>query len=456
MSNIKHAESEYLILDKKRQLMTKDDLGRKRIITITVILPTFLRSIEELGGYRYEVVRNELIELGRLLTKGLIDEVLVIDGSKNEKGNAEERLIMEMIATAYRSIPLFHDQIDLLNKFPVLKDRAKLGLFDPVVKVMHQFDPRINDAAKKFDIFHKGFPSGKGAGIWLAIGASYGDILAFFDSDIKSFESWHVASLINPIINNFKDKRKKIEFVKAYYTRLSVNLDSPEKGFYKVGGRITRLFMKPLLRVLTRYDVLHGLDTLHYPLSGEFAGTRNLMESLDLPSDYGVETGMLIEIWKNGLVKKMSQADLKIFQHFPKSDRPIRNMIRQITSLLLNELEKYTDFDESIVDQYIFEAKKEIEYTESTINQIEKLLSRDVKRTLFKDVDSDIKRVEIYSKILGELISSKENRLKILKMPPWKGMIQNLKGKNFQSFIRRRSVTYTLETLDKLGIVNLD
>lgn len=446
----------YQVLDEKKQIMTKDDLGRRRIITISAILPTFLRSMGELVDYRYEVVRNELVAFGGLLTKGLIDELIVIDGSKNYRGIGEERLVMEMISSAYRSIPLFHDQVDLLNKFPALRYRAKLGLFDLVVKVIHQFDPRINDAIKKFNIFSGNFPSGKGAGLWLAIGASFGDILAFFDSDIKSFEGWHVASIIEPIIKNFVSKQKRIEFVKAYYTRLAVNLDSPEKGFYRVGGRITRLFMKPFLRVLANRKILVGLENLNYPLSGEFSGTRNLIESLHFPTDYSVETGMLIEIWKNGWIEKISQADLQFFQHFPKSDRPIRNMVRQIISLMLSELEDCFYPDDEIIDEYIIEAKNEIELTWNIIDQIENKLDQEIKRNLYKDIKSDNLRVKIYSKILRELISSKEKRLKVNKMPSWKEMIQNLDGKNFQSFIRRRSITYTLEILNKLGIVNLD
>ncbi|KON27222.1 hypothetical protein AC481_05405 [miscellaneous Crenarchaeota group archaeon SMTZ-80] len=446
----------YQVLDKKNYIMTRDDLGRKRIITISAILPTFLRSMEELVDYRYEVVRNELVAFGGLLTKGLIDELIIIDGSKNERGSAEERLVMEMISSAYRSIPLFHDQVDLLNKFPTLRDRAKLGLYDLVVKVMHQFDPRINDAIKRYSIFSGGFPSGKGAGLWLAIGASFGDILAFFDSDIKSFEGWHVASIIDPIIKSFLDKRRRIEFVKAYYTRLAVNLDSPEKGFYRVGGRITRLFMKPILRVLANRKILVGLEKLNYPLSGEFSGTRNLIESLHFPTDYGVETGMLIEIWKNGWIKKISQADLQLFQHFPKSDRPIRNMVRQIVSLLLSELEGCFYPDDEIVNEYIIEAKNEVKLTWSIVDQIEKKLNQEAKRNLYKDIKSDMQRVRTYSKILKELISSKEKRLKVNKMPSWQEMIQNLNGKNFQSYIRRRSITYTVEILNKLGIINLD
>jgi hypothetical protein len=165
---------------------------------------------------------------------------------------------------------------------------------------------------------------------------------------------------------------------------------------------------------------------------------------------------MLIEIWKNGWNNKISQADLKFFQHFPKSDRPIRNMVKQIVSLLLFELEDLFFLDNEIVNDYIIEAEKEIKLTLDTVDKFERIMNREARRTLYKDVKSELQKVRTYSEILKELISSKEKRLKVNKLPSWREMNQNLNGKNFQSFIRRRSVTYTLEILDKLGIVSLD
>ena len=445
------------VLDKKRLLLTMDDIDRGRPITISVILPTFLSTIEELEDYRYEVVRNELVALGQLLSKGLIDEVVIVDGGRDENGEADDRLVKQMIASAYRSIPLFHDQADLLNKYPALRDKAKLGLYDFGIRVIHQSDPQVTHAVKKFRILSEDFPPGKGAGLWLATGASFGDILAFFDSDIRSFQGWHVASIIEPIINTFKEDEKRIEFVKAYYTRLSMNLDCPERGFYMLGGRVKRLFMIPILKCLARHGILNGLEKLKYPLSGEFAGSRSLIESLNFPKDYGIETGMLVEIWKKGWVDKIAEADLHIFQHFPRSDDLIEDMVSQIVNLLLFELEGDIELNKEFADEYLEEAYREIELSEAIVDQSKIAISRDVKRTLYKDAEGDKLRVKAYSEILREIIShKKESPIKIFKMPPWKEVIKTLDGKNFQSFIRRRSAIYTLEILNKLEIVSAD
>lgn len=442
----------------KGSLRIRDELGWDHPISISVIMPTFLRSIEDLSGYRYEVLRNELVILGRLLSQGLIDEVIIVDGSKDEREGMDERLVRQIISSAYRSIPLFHDQVDLLNKFPALKDKAKLGVYDFVFRVIHQMDPQIDSIVKKLSILPQGIPPGKGAGLWLAIGASSGDILAFIDSDIRSLEEWQVAALVEPILRTFEDKRRNVEFVKAYYTRLSVNLDSPERGFYKLGGRVTRLFVIPFLRVLARHGILKGVERLRYPLSGEFAGTRELITSLSLPADYGVETGMLVEIWKKGLTDKIAEADLHLFQHFPQSDNLVVNMVEQIINLLAWELKDYMTLTEEIVDEYLQEAYKEIERTQALFGKIEVRTEVDhtVRRTFYKDIEGDKRRVEAYAKIIRNITSNEGTFTRSLyKMPPWQEIVSRVEGKNFQNFLQRRAVIYTLQLLDKEEIIEI-
>lgn len=442
----------------KRSLRIRDGLGWERPISISVVVPTFLRSLEDLSGYRYEVLRNELVILGHLLSQGLIDELIIVDGSRDERGGMDERLVRQIISSAYRSIPLFHDQVDLLNKFPALKDRAKLGLYDFVFRILHQMDPQIDSIVRKLSILPQGIPPGKGAGLWLAIGASSGDIFTFIDSDIRSLEEWQVAALVEPILRTFEDKRRNVEFVKAYYTRLSVNLDSPERGFYKLGGRVTRLLVIPFIKVLAKRGILKGVERLRYPLSGEFAGTRELITSLSFPADYGVETGMLVEIWKKGLTDKIAEADLHLFQHFPQPDNLVVNMVEQIINLLAWELKDYMTLTEDIIDEYLHEAHKEIERTQALFEKVEVRTEVDhtVRRTFYKDIEGDKRRVEAYAKMIRNIISGEGSLTRSLhKMPPWQEIETRVEGKNFQNFLQRRSIIYTLQLLDKEGIVEI-
>jgi hypothetical protein len=445
-------------LKAKQSILLEDEGGQTFPINISVIIPTFLKDKSELSGYRYEVIRNELMVLSQLITNGLIDEVVIVDGSRTPEGQLDDGLAQRIVASAYRTISLFHDQVDLLNKFPVLKDRAKLGLYDFVFKVLHQLDGNIQNAAEKAGLKFTRVPAGKGSGLWLATGAASGDLLVYLDSDIRNLEEWQIASLILPILREYEHP-DGVEFVKAYYARLAVNLDSPEKGFYELGGRVTRLFMIPFLKVLAKRGVLKGLDKIRYPLSGEFSARRRFIESLSFPGDYGVESGLLIDIWRKKMLGKVSEADLHIYQHFPRSDALITNMAAQVIKLILSELDGSVKLDEGIADEYLSEAYKELERTYDLFDRLEVKLevSQSVKRTFYKDVEKDRMRIKGYEQTLRSLLKSRNSlRRTALKLPPWKELTTSLEGRSFQNYLRRRAVTYTFQLLCKQRLTRYD
>jgi len=443
----------------KQSTVLKDELEFSYPINVSAIIPTFLSSLEDLYGYRYEVIRDELTVLNQLLSKGLIDEIVIVDGSRTKKMGIDESLVKQLVASAYRKIPLFYEQVNLLNKFPALKDKAKLGLYDFAFKIIHQLDPQICLTAKKLNILPEGIPAGKGAGLWLGVGASLGDIILFLDSDIKNLEEWQVSSLIKPLLKTFQDEKFKVELTKAYYTRLSVNLDSPEKGFYKIGGRVSRLFLIPLLKVLSRRGILKGLEKLKYPLSGEYAGKRSFIESLSFPSNYSVETGILIELWKRNMIDKIFEVDLNLFQHFPRSEDSIMSMVKEIIHLLFYELGTNI-LDEKIIKEYLQEAYKTIEASQSLYDkaEIKTEIAHKVKRTFYKDVKEDKERIHRYAEILNKefyAFKSKTYIGTLKKMPAWMELTKTLEGQKFRNFLRRRATTYTLELLSKSGMVKI-
>ncbi|MEM2963937.1 MAG: hypothetical protein QXE22_00585 [Candidatus Bathyarchaeia archaeon] len=446
------------VLKAKQSVLLEDEGGQTFPINISVIIPTFLKDKSELSGYRYEVIRNELMVLSQLITNGLIDEVVIVDGSRTPEGQLDETLAQRIIATAYRILPLFHEQVDLLNKFPVLKDRAKLGLYDFVFKVFHQLDSNIQNAAEKAGLKFTRIPAGKGSGLWLATAVASGDLLVYLDSDIRNLEEWQIASLVMPILQEYKNP-DGVEFVKAYYARLAVNLDSPERGFYELGGRVTRLFMIPFLKALNKRGVLKGLDKIRYPLAGEFSARRRFIESLSFPGDYGVESGLLIDIWKKKMLDKVSEADLHIYQHFPRSDAVITDMAAQVIKLILSELNGSAKIDERIVDEYLSEAYKELERTYELFDRLEVKLevSQSVRRTFYRDVDKDRMRIKSYEQTLRNMLKSRNSlRKAVLKLPPWKEVTASLEGRNFQNYLRRRAVTYTFQLLSKQRLTSYD
>jgi glucosyl-3-phosphoglycerate synthase len=93
-----------------------------------------------------------------------------------------------------------------------------------------------------------------------------------------------------------------IQFVKAAYRR---PFKQGEESVPDGGGRVTELMAKPLLNLF--YPELAGFVQ---PLAGEFAGRRELLSALPFFTGYGVEIGMMIDVFAEVGLEGMAQVDL--------------------------------------------------------------------------------------------------------------------------------------------------
>jgi glucosyl-3-phosphoglycerate synthase len=79
-------------------------------------------------------------------------------------------------------------------------------------------------------------------------------------------------------------------------------------------GRVTRLFMNPLIRSMEGMapgtPFLKFLDSFRYPLAGEFAMDVNLARINRVPADWGLEVGVLAEVFRNCATSRTCQVDL--------------------------------------------------------------------------------------------------------------------------------------------------
>jgi glucosyl-3-phosphoglycerate synthase len=120
------------------------------------------------------------------------------------------------------------------------------------------------------ELKHKGLDvvslSGKGKDVWIATGIAQLDLFAFalHDADITTYDRMIPTKLLYPII----EPKLDFFFSKGYYAR--INLKNR-----KMYGRITRLFISPILEVLQeklQYSkFLTYMQSFSYPLAGELA-----------------------------------------------------------------------------------------------------------------------------------------------------------------------------------------
>ncbi len=152
---------------------------------------------------------------------------------------------------------------------------------------------------------------GKGRNVWFCFGyvlaSGQAQAVALHDCDIVTYDRSLLARLIYPVANpNFNYK-----FCKGFYARVADG---------KMHGRVTRLLVTPLVRALKKVygqnDYLDYIDSFRYPLAGEFSFQTDVINDLRIPSDWGLEIGVLSELNRNYANNRICQADIAdVYDH---------------------------------------------------------------------------------------------------------------------------------------------
>ncbi len=181
---------------------------------------------------------------------------------------------------------------------------------------------------------------GKGRNVWYCFGYALAcgraDVVALHDCDILTYSRDMLARLLYPVCHpNFS-----YQFCKGYYPRLA-------NGTLK--GRVNRLLVTPLLHALSELfghlDYLSYLKSFRYALSGEFAMQTSILKDIRVPSDWGLEIGVLSEAYRNLNARRICQVDIADnydHKHQPLSENDsnagLSRMSRDISKALFRKL----------------------------------------------------------------------------------------------------------------------
>lgn len=196
---------------------------------------------------------------------------------------------------------------------------------------------------------------GKGRATWLAYGyvlaTAEAHVVAVHDCDIRDYPRELLARLCFPTVH----PNLNYEFAKGYYGRVTDRLY----------GRVTRLFMTPLLRamksVLGPLPLLEYLDSFRYPLAGECSMTTDLVRINRIPSDWGLEVGVLAEVFRNCSAKRICQVELvENYEHKHRQlsendpSTGLHRMVVDIAASLIRNLASYgVQFDAGFLNTLI-------------------------------------------------------------------------------------------------------
>jgi glycosyltransferase involved in cell wall biosynthesis len=328
--------------------------------TISVVLPTFNNGSDEYISTMVGVLRK----ISKLIDRGAVDELIIVDGSRDDKGLPDAEFIKFMLALCIKHCKTFNNEVNFIRSLPEGKFRAMEGRFDFSVRFLSQLDPLLHKIFLDHELLTESeiefLKRGKGAGLWYSVPVSYGNILCFVDSDIRSFRKFYISSLVKPILESwdFEDKSPKcksgIVFTKAVYHREN---SGKEKRF---GGRLERMGGRPLFNALAKNDAFKGLEDIRYHMSGECAFTIDALKSIQFSNGYDIETSILCQLWEQFGMSRIAQVDLGTYIHIPGDEDHVMDMMSEVSSALRYWCKKYKiDVDiEKLSKDYEIEAEK--------------------------------------------------------------------------------------------------
>jgi len=187
---------------------------------------------------------------------------------------------------------------------------------------------------------------GKGDAMWRALSVLDGELVCFVDADTEDFSAHFVTGLLGPLVCE-----REVSFVKAFYRRpfgeqrgasggegasgvggASSGADGASDG--EGGGRVNQLTARPALALF--YPELAGV---RQPLAGEVAARRELLESVPFVTGYGVEIGMLIDVWRKVGLEAMAQVDLEEHRHGHQPLSALAAMAQTVLATIASRLE---------------------------------------------------------------------------------------------------------------------
>lgn len=153
---------------------------------------------------------------------------------------------------------------------------------------------------------------GKGNAMRKGLENAKNELIVFLDADILNYRDDIVEILVNPII------KKEAKFVKSTWKR-------------ETGGNVTRIAIQPLLKIL--YPDLYKFSE---PLSGMIASEKNILEQIQFEPDYGVDIGIVIDIYQKKIkIKEVDIGEVINTSHNTKDIKIMQEMSYEVMKAII-------------------------------------------------------------------------------------------------------------------------
>jgi glucosyl-3-phosphoglycerate synthase len=215
----------------------------------------------------------------------------------------------------------------LLDEFPLLNEIVLIdsGSTDDTARIAQ--DLGIPVFVHQEILPQYGSYRGKGEALWKSLYVLKGDIIVWIDTDIKNIHPGFVYGILGPLLRELE-----IQYVKGFYRR---PIRIGEETYASGGGRVTELTARPFLNLF--FPELSGILQ---PLAGEYGGRREALESVPFFTGYGVETGLLIDLFNRFGLRAIAQVDLEERIHRNQSLSALSQMSFAIIQVFMQRLEE--------------------------------------------------------------------------------------------------------------------
>lgn len=264
------------------------DMKRAQGLNVHVVIPTFNEGTKPSTGV--SSVGQTIDNLRELEGVGLVDDIIVFDSDSID--DTEERV-------RERGVPFIRTS-SLLRK---------LGL---------------------------GEIRGKGANLWASVLAHPGDndLLVFCDADFGARPS-QIQAIASPLI---EDPNVKLSL--SVFRRLTHQGNDDASTPAVQGGRVTRLMFKPAVTTFFP-EAAHLIE----PIAGLYAGRGSSLAESYFPTDYRVETALVIDTLMMYGPEALSQVYCGTKNQIGQTTPALERMARQIFHEVLSKVKQYHGID---------------------------------------------------------------------------------------------------------------
>ncbi len=259
-----------------------------------------ITTLHRLGQRPVEELEEELTFFSRVRPMSLVLPSLYSE----LKGPALENIVQEL-----RKVPYLSEIVvglDRAEEAEFAHARRYFSRLPQHHRILWQDGPRLRALDRELaEIGLAPREMGKGRNVWYCYGyvlaSERAKSVALHDCDILTYERELLARLIYPVAN----PAFNYQFCKGYYSRTSSG---------SINGRVCRLLVTPLIRSLAQVfgsnPYLDYMDSFRYPLAGEFSFRTDVVRDIRIPSDWGLEIGVLSEVYRNYSTNHLCQVDI--------------------------------------------------------------------------------------------------------------------------------------------------